>query len=254
MQSQLTQDTLHALNEVKSMGYIKPAGNNILENYQKIDHALSDFFKVTPINPKEALECMEQLTHISQNTPIFFPCFSKKMMDLYDWANSGDILTQRYAETKLLLFFSYISPDSVEQKNRLLDQIQQMPDLLQRRLMVAKVVKQITNHYDTTKQFDRDPNLSVLKSLCTILNTMCDAPKKFRSTNITSEEKSYFNMCATLIKKHEPSLYKDPWQEKFAPSTAKKISIPYIGEAVEICSRQNFLKKRPNFFLGWERD
>ena len=252
MQETITQNTFQTLSEVKSMGYIQPVGENIHLCYKKVSHTLADFLKATPVEPKEALECMDSLVEISKNTRVFFSLFNKTMMDLYDWAASGDTLTQKFAETKLLFFFSCVSPNSVEQKARLLNQIQQMSDWQERKLMVAKVIGQIADHYDQNGQFNEDPGLSILKSTSTILHQICDSSKPKRITNTSAEEKSYFRTCAALIKTRAPQFYEDLWQEQFAPSAPHRYSAPKIEAPVDayVFNRCGF----KNFSRDWDRE
>ncbi|MGN0920032.1 MAG: hypothetical protein ACI4OR_04700 [Alphaproteobacteria bacterium] len=253
MQTKITQDTLRTLNEIQSMGYIKPVENNIRSYHQKITGALANFLKATPIKPEDALECMNALTEIGKNTSTFFSFFPKTMMDLYDWAASGDSLTQARAETKLLLYFSFTTPSSVEGKNRLLNQIQQMPTWKQRKLEVTKALNRLTEHYDQNGQFNEDPGLSVLKSISGILHQISDAASKRGIGRITAEEKSYFNAYAALIKERAPALYEDVWQEKFAPSVQKKWSIPVISGPVEVYSPNSY-RTGVKLSRDWDRE
>ena len=252
MPNKTTTEVLRVLTEIKEKGYIPSENNNVFLYHQKINHALAAFFNALPIEPTDAVECMSQLTRISQNTRAFFSLFPKTMMDLYDWAASGDALTQRFAETQLLLFFSHTSPDSVEQKNRLLTDVQKMPDLLQRKLMVAKVITQVADHYDQNGQFNEDPGLSVLKPLSDILHQFSDSGKTARTRNTTAEEKAYCRTCAALIKEHAPTLYEELWQEQFAPPAPRKYSVPKIAAPVDAYVFHRY--RHTDFSRGWDRE
>lgn len=248
-------ETLRVLNEVRSQGYIKSENNSIELHYQKANHALAAFFKAMPIDPNDAVACMNQLTEIGKNTDTFFSLFSKTMMDLYDWAATGDTLTQRKAETKLLYFFSKVSPSTVEQKNRLLAQIQKMPDFLNRKREAAKVVGTLVDHYEQNGQFNEDPGLSVMKSLSDLLHEVADSGVNVRHSYVGIREmKKAFCTCAATVKMHAPGFYEDSWAEKFTVKPPHQHNVPDIKEPVTVCpSRVHYLAGRV-FSRTWENE
>ena len=253
MQKKIVTDTLRVLNEIKNKGYIRPEDNGIRSHYQKINHALAEFFKASPIDAKDALECMDQLTEICKNTSTFSSLFPQTMLELYDWSITGDSLTQKQAETKLLFFFSHISPLTIEQKKRLLNNMLNMPDFSPRKKEISKVSHQLINHYDKNQQFNEDPGLSVLTPLSTILHQV----EYFhfpRSRNEGNQEKVSFAHCASIIKKYAPELYEDSWPEKFATTTPRRHQVPIIKEASIVYSRGSYIGNPKDFSKGWELD
>ena len=247
-------NTLAFLQRVKEKGYIRPS--EISQYYQKINHIMTDFLKKTPIVHKKAIKYMHQLSEISRRTPAFFSLFPDTMMDLYDRAITGELLPQREAETKLLAFFAYVSPQTIEQKNRLLDRIQRMPDFEQRENEIARVVKQLVLHYDQNQQFNEDPGLSVLKPLSSILHRFSRKKSVFggRNNQKIKMSKSSFLDCAILIKEHLPEFYEDSWKEKFSPLSQRKLSIPTIGDPLVVYSHIKARLSPNNLFLGWEKE
>ncbi|MBO7484377.1 MAG: hypothetical protein J6T55_04610 [Alphaproteobacteria bacterium] len=215
-------EIFHTLDEVKAKGYISPKTNQISVYYQKISHLLNIFFKSPSASPDSSLSFMDKLAEIGRRNPAFSSLFPNEMMALYEKAQNGDTVTQNKAETKLLLFFSYVSPQSIEQKIKLLNQIQSMPDWLRRKKEVSKVIGQVANHYDLNQQFREDSDLKFLSHLSSILNQICTSiasqQRKISTRGVQSPEKELFCNCAALIKKHAPVLYNNLWAENFKSS------------------------------------
>ena len=248
MQQTVTQKTLNALNEIKSKGFICPENNAIHSYYKQINRSLADFLKAKPVNPKDALACMGLLSEICTNTDSFSPLFSKTMMDLYDQAKTGNLLTQRQAETKLLFFLTRDPPSSVKQKNRLLTQIRAMPDFSERKEEIAEAVDRLVDHYVQNQQISEDPDLSILKQLSGLLRQVCESRKPLRLNGRMARAKASLHNCANLIKTHAPEFYEDSWQKRLAPRAPKKYNVPDIKEPAEVYSSMIHRSR------SWERE
>ena len=252
MTATIVKETLTALDEIKEKGYIHPENNSIQLYSNQISHLLAGFLKKNS-SSKEALACMEKLGIICQNTGAFFPLFSNSMMDLYDLAAKGEPFTKRQAETKLLFFFSHVSPETIAQKNRLLKQIQQIPNCAQREKEVAGVVKRLTNHYDQNQQFKEDPNLSVLSSLSDLLRQINKASHSKHCNGDKAQARAYLAECVASIKMRAPELCTDLSQEQFAPKPPHRHNIPDIKEAVNVSSGRHRSWNKNSSRL-WDRE
>ncbi len=244
--------SLDILKRISLKGYIKSENNNIANTYRVANHALADFLKATPISATDAVDCMELLNKIGNNTLVFFSLFSKSMMDLYRWSSTGDELSRNQGKTKLLYFFSKVAPSSVEEKERLLESILKMPDLALRKNEVSRVLSLIATHYDKNNQAKEDPNNSVLVPLKGILNQIKTVHSRIHSGDI-SHEKERFLTCSEIIKKYRPDLYEEDWDKTFSPSK-RKIYVPVVKEAVDICSHNVHTLRARTHKEEWERE
>ncbi|MBR6231650.1 MAG: hypothetical protein IKQ99_00955 [Alphaproteobacteria bacterium] len=211
-----TNNAIAALEEIREKGYIKPS--EAPQHYQKINYIITNFLETTPINPKDAVQCLRPLTEIGKNVSAFasLSSFQNAVLNLYEKATEGNELTQNQATTQLLMFFALVSPNSIEQKNRLLNFIQSLPDLDKRGNEISKVVIHVAHHYDKNQQFNEDHDLSVLKSISNILHqVILPGRGKTRSNGDVSLSKERLQNCANLVRAHAPELYDHSWEEKF---------------------------------------
>ena len=244
-------NTITALEEIREMGYIKPSKAS--QYYQKINYIITNFLQESPANPQDAVRCIQQLTEIGGNTDSFpfLSTFQNTIFNLYERATMGNELTKNQATTKLLSFFSYVSPNSIEQKDKLLRIIQALPDLDQRGNEISKVVMQIADHYDRNQQFNDDPDLSVLKNMSDILHQISLPGRgKIRSNKDVFLAKERLQNCANLVRAHAPKLYDHSWEEKFHPQHRTYIPSCSVKEpAVVFSVRGQHMQK--NSFIDY---
>lgn len=240
-----SDNALIVLEKIKQKGYIRPAEAS--QYYQKVNHIVTNFLAATPINPQDTAQCMQLLTDIGRNTDTFFSLssFQNIIFDLYEQTTvANDDFIRNRATTKLLSFFSNVSPNSIEQKNKLLNIIQGLPDIKKRGSEISRVVFQIANHYDKNQQFNEDPDLSVLKNMSNILHQISvPIPGRTRSNGNVSEAQERFQSCAAFVKTYAPELYDTSWEGKFHPRHKNYSPTFLIKEPVDIFSTRGRMQK-----------
>ena len=204
---------------------------------QKIDYILTNFLEAASVNSREAISCLRSLTEIRKKMHTFPASFHEKIFRLHDCTTTGDELTRNEATTKLLLFFSFESPASIEQKNKLLTIIQNMPDFSKRESEVSRVIYQIANHYDRNQQFCEDTNLSVLRNISDIIHKVCDPLPSFGRAHSRTDDalkRERFENCITIIKIRAPELYSDKWEKKFFLPPPPRSNMRPLPEPVDV--------------------
>lgn len=229
MQNTIDQSVIFTLSKIKEKGYIpSKVETNLFA--EKINALLSALFKKNPVKAQTALRCMENLAEIARNTPAFLTLCQRNMMDLYDYAITEDDFTTKQAETKLLFFFSCTTPDSIEGKNRLLGQIQQMTDFKERKHAISQNIFNMMQDYDSKQQFQNDPNLSILEKVSSILHRIAETKYSPRIHQQSKEEQEKLSFCASVVKKYNPQLFEGKWETAFKPSTFKTTAPHSIGK------------------------
>lgn len=243
-----TNNAITALEEIREKGYIKPS--EAPQYYQKINYIVTNFLEATPIHPQEAVQCLRQVTEIGKNVSSFasLSSFQNAALNLYEKATEGNELTQNQATTQLLMFFAVVSPNSIEQKNRLLNFIQSLPDFNNRGNEISRVVIQIAHHYDKNQQFNDDPDLKVLKNMSNILRRVrLPGNSRTRSNGNVSLSKERLQNCADLIRTYIPELYDDSWKEKFQPRHKNYIPSCSIKEPAAVFSARGAHMQKRSF-------
>ena len=218
--------------------------------YQKLAHSMAAFLNNTPVSSDEAEICMEKFNLISKSKPALYSLCQDTMMDLHDWAVTGDELTRARADVQLLYFFTHESPSTIKRKKAFLEKIKAMPRLNEKKSLLSEALLTLSSHYNRNNQENEDPNKGILSSLKDVLNTVSQSTKHY-----TRFEKSAFSSCAKIIQSHVPELYEKEWDKKFKLSPPQKRSVPEIKEAVDVCATRRKSSYNVNAArLQWERE